>query len=109
VVSGSILEVAISIFTMMTLPENFLRNESQCLHAQWFSSLKELKAVTHPESRKMLIENLRDLYSRAATLLEMHGEQLDTISSSLLHHITSRSLDGHVAIAKNTENLIKLF
>ena len=94
---------------MTTLPQSYLRNECQALHAQWFSSLKELKAVTHPESRKMLIENLRDLYSRATGLLERHGEQLDTISSSLLHHITSRSLDGHVAIAKNTENLIKLF
>ena len=64
---------------------------------------------THPESCKMLIEYLLNLRSRATTLLVMHEEQLDTISSSLLHHITSRSLDGHVAIAKNTENLIKLF
>ena len=94
---------------MTTLPKNFLRNECQALHDQWVSSLKELKAVTHPESRKMLIENLRDLYSRAATLLEMHGEQLDTISSSLLHHIKSRPLDGHIAIAKNTENLMKTY
>lgn len=108
-VSGSILEVAISIFTIMTLPKNFLRNECQAIHDQWFSSLKDLKVVTHPESRKMLIENLRDLYSRATGLLERHGEQLDPISSSLLHHITSRSLDGHIAIAKNTENLVKVF
>jgi hypothetical protein len=57
----------------------------------------------------MLIENLRDLYRRATGLLERHGEQLDLISSSLLHYITSRSLDGHIAIAKNTENLIKVF
>lgn len=97
------------LFTMTSLPKSFLRNECQALHAQWFSSLKELKAVTHPDSRKMLIENLRDLYSRATGLLDRHGEQLDTISSSLLHHITSRSLDGHIAIAKNTENLIKVF
>lgn len=94
---------------MTTLHKSFLRNECQALHDQWFSSLKELKLVTHPESRKMLIDNLRDLYSRATTLLEKHGEQLDTISSSLLHHITSRSLDGHIAIAKNTENLMKSF
>jgi hypothetical protein len=56
-----------------------------------------------------VIEHLRDLYSRAVGLLERHGEQLDTISSSLLHHVTSRPLDGHIAIAKNTENLIKVF
>ena len=95
--------------TMTTLPKSYLRNECQALHDQWFSSLKELKAVTHPESRTMLIENLRHLYSRATTLLEKNGEQLDTISSSLLHHVTSRSLDGHIAIAKSTENLIKVF
>jgi hypothetical protein len=94
---------------MTTLPKSFLRNECQALHAQWFSSLKELKAVTHPESRTILIENLRDLYSRATTLVEKHGEQLDPISSSLLHHVTSRSLDGHIAIAKNTENLMKTY
>ena len=94
---------------MTTLPKNFLRNECQALHVQWFSSLKELKAVTHPESRKMLIENLRDLYNRATSLLDRYGEQLDTISSSLLHHITSRSLDGHIAIAKNTDNLMTAF
>jgi hypothetical protein len=49
----------------------------------------------------MLNENLLDLYSRATGLLEKHGEELDTISSSLLHHITSRLLDGHIAIAIN--------
>jgi hypothetical protein len=108
-VSGSIPEVAISFFTMTTLPKSFLRNECQALHVQWISSLKELKAVTHPESRTMLIEHLRDLYSRATTLLDSHGEQLDTISSSLLHHINSSSLDGHIAIAKNTENLLRSY
>ena len=97
------------LFTMTTLPKSYLRNECQALHVQWFSSLKELKAVTHPESRKMLIENLRDLYNRATSLLDRYGEQLDTISSSLLHHVTSRSLDGHIAIAKNTENLMKTY
>jgi hypothetical protein len=94
---------------MTTLSNSYLRNECQALHAQWFSSLKELKAVTHPESRKMLIENLSDLYSRAKGLLERHGKQLDTISSSLLHHITSRLLDDHIAIARATDNLIRLF
>jgi hypothetical protein len=57
----------------------------------------------------MLIENLRDLYRRATGLLERHGEQLDLISSSLLHHVTSRSLDVHIAIAKSTENLMKSY
>ena len=94
---------------MMPLPKSYLPNECQALQAQWVSSLKELKAVTHPESRSMLIENLRDLYSRATVLLDRYGEQLDTISSSLLHHITSRSLDGHIAIAKNTDNLMTAF
>ena len=94
---------------MTTLPKSFLRNECQALHVQWFSSLKELKAVTHPESRKMLIENLRDLYNRATTLLVMHEEQLDTISSSLLHHIMSRLLDAHITLTRNTDNLAKVF
>lgn len=94
---------------MTTLPKSYLRNECQAIHAQWFSSLKELKAVTHPDSRQMLIENLRDLHGRATDLLDRYGEQLDTISSSLLHHVTSRSLDGHIAIAKNTENLMKTY
>lgn len=94
---------------MTTLPENFLRNECQALYGQWFLSFKELQSVTHPESRKMLNGNLRDLCSSATGLLDRHGKQLDTISSSLLQHVTSRSLDGHIAIAKNTENLIKVF
>ena len=94
---------------MTTLPKNFLRNKCQALHVQWFSSLKELKAVTHPESRKMLIENLRDLYNRATSLLDRYGEQLDTISSSLLHHIMSRLLDAHITMTRNTDNLAKVF
>ena len=65
--------------------------------------------MTHPDSRKMQIEHLRDLYSRAATLLEMHGEQLDSISSSLLHHIMSRLLDAHITVTGNTDNLAKVF
>lgn len=57
----------------------------------------------------MLIRNLRDLHSRAMTIFNRYEEPLDTISSSMVQHITSRSLNSHIAIAKNTENLIKGF
>jgi hypothetical protein len=57
----------------------------------------------------MLIANLRDLYSRATTLLDIHEEQLDSISSSLLHHIISRLLDAHITMTRNTDTLAKVF
>jgi hypothetical protein len=97
------------LFAMTTLLKSSLRNQCQALHTQWLLSLKEPKAVTHPDSRTMLIRNLRDLHSHAMTIFNRYEEPLDTISSSLVQHITSRSLNSHIAIEKNTENLIKGF
>ena len=75
----------------------------------WISSLKELQQVTHPASKHMLLEELAGLYGRANGILNTYEAQLDAISLPLLQHITSRPLDGHIAIAKSTDNLIKLF
>ena len=75
----------------------------------WIKSLKELREVTHPASKQMLLEELAGLYGRANGILNIYEVQLDPISLSLLQHITSRPLGGHIAIAKSTDNLIKLF
>ena len=75
----------------------------------WITSLKELQQVTHPASKHMLLEELAGLYGRANGILNIYEVQLDPISLSLLQHITSRPLDGHIAIAKSTDNLIKRF
>lgn len=71
--------------------------------------MKELREVTHPASKQMLLQELAGLYERASGLLNAYEPQLDPISLPLLQHITSRPLDGHIAIAKNTENLMKSY
>ena len=91
------------------LPPSYLRNECQGLHRSWFDALKELKSITHPESRQLQIDHLRDLYAKAKVIESTVADQLDDQSKGLLGHITSRSFDGHVAIAKGSENLVKLF
>ena len=75
----------------------------------WFEGLKELKSITHPESRQLQIEYLHELYAKAKVIESTVADQLDDQSKGLLSHITSRSFEGHVAIAKGSENLIKLF
>jgi hypothetical protein len=92
-----------------TLPPSYLRNECQGLHRSWFDALKELKAITYPESRQLQLEYLRELYAKARVIESTAADQLDNHSKGLLGHITSRSFDGHVAIAKASENLIKSF
>lgn len=92
-----------------TLPPSYLRNECQGLHRMWFEGLKELKSISHPESRQLQIDYLQELYANAKVIESTVNDQLDDPSKGLLAHITSRSFDGHVAIAKGSENLIKLF
>jgi hypothetical protein len=75
----------------------------------WFDALKQLKTITHPESRQLQLEHLHELYAKARVIESTAADQLDNHSKGLLSHITSRSFDGHVAIAKGSENLIKLF
>ncbi len=91
------------------LPPSYLRNECIGLHRLWFDGLKELKTITHPESRQLQLEHLRELYAKAKVIESTVADQLDDQVKGLLNHITSRSFDGHVAIAKGSENLIKLF
>lgn len=91
------------------LPPSYLRNECIGLHRLWFDALKELKSITHPESRQLQIDHLRELYAKAKVIESTVKDQLDDQSQGLLSHITSRSFDGHVAIAKGSENLVKLF
>jgi hypothetical protein len=92
-----------------SLPPSYLRNECQGLHRLWFGALKELKSITHPESRQLQLEHLRELYAKAKVIESTVIDQLDDQSKGLLSHITSRSFDGHVAIAKGSENLMKSF
>jgi len=96
-------------FIFMTVPASWLRNECQCVHNMWVSSLKELRHVTHPASKDMLLEELSSLYERATGLLKTYQPQLEPITLSLLQHITSRPLDGHVALARSNDNVIKVF
>ena len=92
-----------------TLPPSYLRNECQGLHRSWLEGLKELKSITHPESRQLQIEHLSELYAKAKVIELTASDQLDDQCKGLLAHITSRSFEGHVTIAKGSENLIKLF
>ena len=98
-----------TLLAFMNVPASWLRSECQCVHNLWISSLKELREVSHPASKQMLLEELAGLYGRANGILNTYEAQLDPISLPLLQHITSRSLDGHIAIAKKTDNLIKVF
>lgn len=98
-----------TLLAFMKVPASWLRSECQCIHKMWIASLKELRHVTHPASKQMLLEELAALYERASGVLSTYQAQLDPISLSLLQNITSRPLDGHIAIAKNTDNLVKAF
>jgi hypothetical protein len=71
--------------------------------------LKELKSITHPESGQLQLEYLRKLYAKATAIESTVTDQLDDQCKGLLSHITSRSFDGHLAIAKGSENLMKSF
>lgn len=91
------------------LPPSYLRNECIGLHRLWLEGLKDLKTITHPESRQLQIEHLRELYAKAKVIESTIADQLDDQSKGLLSHITSRSFDGHVAMAKVPEYLVRLF
>jgi len=80
-----------------------------CLLLPSSGGLKEFKSITHPGSLRLQIDHLRELYAKAKVIESTTLSQLDDQCKGLLRHITSRSFDGHVAIAKGSENLIKLF
>ena len=85
---------------------SFLQSEAQGIHKLWIQNLKQLKGVTHPESRSIYLDTLGDLYHRADALISRHSQQLDPLSSSRLQHIIGRPLEAHISIAKNIGNLI---
>jgi hypothetical protein len=57
----------------------------------------------HPESRQLQLEHLRELYAKAKVIESTVADQFDDQAKGLLAHITSRSFDGHVAIARGSE------
>ncbi len=78
----------------------YLFNECHSLHAQWFAGLKDLQGISDPDSRMMQLQFLRALHARANCLLVECGPQLSPIAASLLNHISSRSLEEHIIVAK---------
>jgi hypothetical protein len=82
------------------LPPSYLRNECQGLHRSWFDALKEFKSITHPESRQLQIEHLRELYARAKVIESTVTDQLDDQCTGLLRHITDRTIAEHVSIPR---------
>ena len=86
--------------------DSFIRSQAQGIHQMWIENLKDLKHVTHPESRQMHIDALRDLHRRAQALSDQYADHLDSISSSQIAHILGRPLESHFSIAKNIQNLV---
>jgi hypothetical protein len=60
-----------------SLPPSYLRNECQGLHRSWFDALKQLKTITHPESRQLQLEHLHELYAKAKVIESTVADQLD--------------------------------
>ncbi len=94
---------------MSQFPPSYLRNECQGLDRSWTDDLYELKGITYPESVELKIDNIRELYAKAKVIKSTVTDPLDHQAKALLSHITSQPFDGHVAIAKGSENLVKLF
>ncbi len=60
-------------------------------------------SITHPHSRQLQLDHLRELYAKAKVIEATVTDQLDDQSKGLLSHIISGTFDGHVAIAKGSE------
>ncbi len=80
-----------------------------CLIFSPSDGLMGYASITHPESRQLQLEHLRELYAKAKVIESTVAYQLDDQSKGLLSHITSRSFEGYVAIAMRSGNLVKLF
>jgi hypothetical protein len=68
----------------------------------WIENLKDLKQVTHPESKQMYLDALSDLYKQAEHLFTQKDKHLDGITSAQLAHILWTPLVSHVALAKHS-------
>lgn len=70
----------------------------------WIENLKDLRQVTHPESKQMYLDALSDLYQEAQLLRAKHGNKIDHISSAQLTHVLGRSLVDHIAIINQSKH-----
>jgi len=82
---------------MIEITDSYLHACCIGLHDNWIETHRELREVSDPSWRKALIEDLKDTYSKAKTLLE-YGYDLHPIDAAALKHITARSIKQHIAV-----------
>ena len=85
---------------------SYLKTNVDTLHKQWVDNLRDIRGVTDPASRSIYTDDLKELYERAI-LLDQHQE-LHPQSKGALRHILDRPLEQHLALLKNTRNILRI-
>ena len=80
----------------------------QSLLNRFTETIRELRHITEPTARRMVLEDLIEIYADAKKFQTDHSDQLNHISQNQLKHILARDLKQWIAFSKpSTEsNLI---
>lgn len=65
------------------------------LSSRWLTALVDAKAVTDPETKRVYIEDLEQIFNEAMELKENYPTE------PVIHFVTSRSVEGHLCLCKS--------
>ena len=90
----------------MIYPPSYYQTQVDSLHNNWVTTLRDLRIVTEPSAKEMLVGELRAIYDQTRNLVAQHGSHIDAIRSVKLNHILQRPLEGHIAIARHNDTTV---
>jgi len=90
----------------MNLHPSFYSSQSNSLLERFTNICKELRHITEPSARKVMVLELIDLYTEAEEFFEENEEHLNQISLNQMRHMLARPISEHLILTKPSTNLI---
>jgi hypothetical protein len=83
---------------------DLLQAESKSLYSNWCDTLRLLRQVTEPSAKKMYLQDLTELHSRAYGLRATN--QLSGMNLSMMNLVLSRTVEQWTVLNKNGHSSI---
>ena len=83
---------------------DLLQHDAKSTYNQWVDTLKLLREITDPSARKMMEEELKELYQKAYDL--RWTNQLEDMPRSMMNIVLSRTAEQWIILNRNPRSPI---
>ena len=84
----------------------YLKSQAEALHSRWIECHEELLEVSDSNWRKVIVDDLREVYEQTKEFLSLHEDDIHPIDTARLKHILSRDLDSHIYVLRHRTSQI---